>query len=250
MFCVYAKSMEGIRAQIFNRRTGLIVLITGAHVLALAGLLSLRPTPPLYQGPPVLEIELATLPPEPIAPLPEPEPEPELEPAPIVTQTATVSAPAPTPPTAEPVAPARETPTVLTQLGEAGPDDPSAVVAPADTPLTPGQIQHVLKQADCQKLTRQRDPNCATKDPFEVALASAARQSQAPEDAPDSPFATISDYDRLSYQVGGSTFQSQGMSSDLFVDPLAKGAYDARRIRNGQEPLWSDEMKDGFRKRD
>lgn len=244
--------MAGFKAQIFNRRIGFIALITGAHVVALWGLLSLRPVPPLYQAPPALEIELATLPPEPIAPPPEPEPTPVREPAPVSTPT-----PEPAPPSAPEAAPATSepsTPNVLTQLGEAAPNDLSAVAAPpvalADAPLTMGQIQHVLKQAECQKLTRQRDPDCAPEDPFEIALASAARQAQPPEGAPDSPFATISDYDRLSYQTGASTFGSLGMSGDLFVDPMPDGAYTAQRIRNGREPIWSNEMKDSFRKRE
>ena len=37
---------------------------------------------------------------------------------------------------------------------------------------------------------------------------------------------------------------------DLFNAPMGEGAYNARRIRNGQGQLWSKEMRDGFRKLD
>ena len=56
--------------------------------------------------------------------------------------------------------------------------------------------------------------------------------------------------------VGDKIFEAEAAKrflwpdADLFADPLPPGAYNARRIRNGQEPLWSQDMRDGFRKKD
>ena len=45
-------------------------------------------------------------------------------------------------------------------------------------------------------------------------------------------------------------FMFPGMDAALFTEGMAPGAYNAQRIRNGQDPLWDQEMIDGFRKAD
>lgn len=248
--------------QIAQARIAWIVTgVTAAHLGLTALLLTATIQPKLFPDTEILEIELAELPPLPEPLIEEvdlqrsstsPEPEPETPRLPDPVPTAPID-PEPVPdPQPEPVVDLD----VLTQLEptEDSPIERSSAPSNAlgsidgenDT-ITPAQMASILKQVECQKLNHKRDPDCGPKDPFEVAIASVARQSKPPPGAPDSPFAPVSDRARLGYQTDASTFQSLQMSADLFMAPLAGGAYDAQRIRNGQEPLWSQEVQDGFR---
>ena len=217
--------------QIAQARIAWIVTgVTAAHLGLTALLLTATIQPKLFPDTEILEIELAELP-----PLPEP-----------LIEEVDLQSPSTSP------APEPETPRLPDPV-PSDPLDPDPVLDPPPEPgadldvITPAQMSSSLKQVECLNLNHKRDPDCGPKDPFEVAIASVARQSNPPPGAPGSPFAPVSDHARLGYQTDASTFQSLQMSADLFMAPLAGGAYDAQRIRNGQEPLWSQEVQDGFR---
>lgn len=214
--------------------------------------------------PDVLVIELADLapeieePPEPVEPLVEPKPTVDTVPPPAVQlQIEPRSAPPQGPaPEAEPQPAESQTPTILTQLdtAPAGPAPAPNSAAAIDTPsgetagdaVTPAQIASALGQMNCLKLKRHEEGSCPPPDPFAVAIASAER------DIP--PERIFGDPRYISKTVSDKVFEEEAANrflwpdEDLFTDPMAPGAYNARRIRNGQEPLWSQEMRDGFSK--
>lgn len=214
--------------------------------------------------PDILVIELAELPPETeataelVVPLAEPAPTVSAEAPPSLPEPIEASsAAAPDPATAnEPQRAEPQTPTVLTQLDAAsvGPaPDPSSAAA-GETPsgetsghaVTPAQIASALEQMHCLKLKRHEEGACPPPDPFAVAMAAAER------DIP--PERLFGDPRYIAKTVSDKIFEAEAANrflwpdEDLFSDPLAPGAYNARRIRNGQEPLWSQDMRDGFRK--
>jgi len=136
-----------------------------------------------------------------------------------------------------------ETESVQTDPVETSAGEPSEMI-------TSDQIAAVLQGLSCQSLTRKPQQDCPETDPFTAADAIAIREGSARGPAP------------LSFQFQQNTteqfFANQkkarhmfpGMDADMFADPQPSGAYTADRIRNGQEPLWSEELKRGFRKRE
>lgn len=240
------------------------MIVTAAHVTLAAVLLSQRLTPMSAFDPTILEIELAELapeietPPEPPAPLPHPKPvlsEETPPPAPpppeFPTPPPTDSAPAPKPQPAEP-----QTQTVLTQLDDApsgfatAPNAGAAVETSSDAPsgetVSQAQVASALKQMHCLKLKRHEEGACPPPDPFAVATANAERAIPEERLFGDPRYVEKSVSDKIFEKEAANRFHWP--DEDLFNDPMARGAYNARRIRNGQEPLWSKEMRDGFRK--
>lgn len=228
------------------RSAAIVIGVTIAHAGAISLTVSYVFKAPSVFEPVALEIELAEL------ELPAIELEPAVEPERV--------APAETGVNEAPQA-AQERPPMeaLTQLETAATAElrapelssqkpPSNTVSDKANTASLAQIASILEQANCGKLKRRDETDCDPPDPFAVAASNAARQGEPLEQAPDSPFAEVGRQDRLAFQVGAETFKKFGMTGDLFVDPMAPGAYNARRIRNGQEPLWSQEMRDGFRK--
>lgn len=236
----------------------IIAAVTAVHVIVLGTALSVALETPLPREVEYLEIEIAELAP------PEPEIEPQIEPdtelEPMIEPPAPLpeAAPASQPITQPQASPTTSTPSVLTQLEPSASSEgisPAMPAAPTNSTTssdvaTPDQIANVLRQARCQKLQNRRDDDCDRQDPFAIAQANTERNGTPQDQAPDSPFVVLSRQERLTYQVQGSTFEKLGMTGDLFVDPLVPGAHTARRIRNGQEPLWNKDMRDGFSKSD
>lgn len=228
------------------RSVAIVVGVTIAHAGAISLTVSHVFKAPSIFEPVALEIELAELEPPPT------ELEPAVEPEHVAPAEPGVNE---TPPAIQERPPVE----VLTQLetaatAELRAPEPSSQKLPSNTvsdkanTVSLAQIASILKQANCVKLKRRDETDCEPPDPFAVAQANAARQGAPLEQAPDSPFAVVSRQDRLAHQVGAETFKTLGMTGDLLVDPMAPGADTAQRIRNGKEPLWSKEMRDGFRK--
>lgn len=252
----------------YQRRAAIIIAVAFAHLVTLAAMLSHQFLPAEPAPRDALVIELADL-------LPEPDlPDRSVESAPP-PQTKVVSAPPsdPVPPTAfvettppsqtlaETVPPApseaepqSEPPSVLTQLdrsdlGLAQPDSTrnTADAGAAET-VTPAQIANVLKQATCLKLKQNHEETCPKANPFIAAAGVAERAIPAERIFGDPRYVAKTVDDIVAEQEWAKLFHTP--DSDLFADPEPPGAYNARRIRNGQEPLWSDEMRKGFRKPD
>lgn len=220
-------------------------------------------------APPIsFSIEIAELTPLPEALMPEPEPEPDPPPSPPDARLpAAVSTPPNPAPASAPVAapsepPASEEPPtadtpqhadVLTHDEmPAGSETNSAAPAPstdADTnAVTPDQIAGELRRIECQKLTHRVDESCPYADEFAAWAANTGRASVERNTEWDRSFRSKSTIDKFyEREVRG---RLHWPDEDLFADPLQPGANDAARIRRGQEPLWSKEMRDGFRKSD
>lgn len=155
------------------------------------------------------------------------------------------------------VGPAPSSKTVLTQLES----DTSPIAAPqtsdpahsddAAPTVDPSALAAVLQRAECQRLSFKAKEDCPKADPFAAAEASMGQQASAPASAqlagdygPKSMLeGFFSQRDRVPYLM-------PGMDGDLFTPGMAPGAYDAQRIRNGQAPLWSKELRDGFGTKD
>lgn len=246
------------------RSVSILMIVTVAHGALAAILLSQKLQPMTSYDPDVLDIELAELAPEievsPVLPVPRPAPEPAV-PAEVPPPAAKLAdpLPAPTPdpaPTPETQPVEDQSPTVLTQL-EAAPSGTvtaSNSTATVETPpggtsegiVTAAQVATALERMHCLKLKRHEEGACAPTDPFEAALANAERAIPEERLFGDPRYVAKSVSDKIFEREAANRFHWP--DEDLFADPMAPGAYNARRIRNGQEPLWSQEMRDGFRK--
>ena len=240
------------------------MIVTGAHVVLGAILLSQRLTPMAFFEPNILEIELAELAPE-VEEIPEPT-TPVTDPTPVVSNEIsppatplpepissppTDPAPAPAPPVVE-----SQTQTVLTQLDDAPSglaSAPTSNTATETSPnntsgdvVTPAQVASALQQMHCVKLKRHEEGACPPPDPFAAAIANAERAIPQERLFGDPRYVAKSVSDKLFEREAAERFHWP--DEDLFADPMGEGAYNARRIRNGREPLWSQEMRDGFRK--
>ena len=248
------------------RSVSIATIVTAAHVVLAAILLSQKLEPMALPTPEVLDIELAELEPEievpaePTLPLPDQNP--------VIAE----EIPAPAPPPAEPSPPPPSdqvpspepgpvetlTQTVLTQLDEAPsglatPAGGSAAAAPrtdetSGDAVTPAQVASALEKMHCLKLKRHEEGACQPTDPFTAAMANAERAIPEERLFGDPRYVAKSVSDKLFEREAAERFHWP--DADLFADPMGEGAYNARRIRNGQEPLWSQEMRDGFRKSD
>lgn len=235
-----------------QRRFWVIGAVTVVHAVLLVWALTLPMTPSNWTPPNAIEIEFAE------ARLPDPPPTPEPPPEPLPDP---VVAPAPRSVEQEQTAPSSQTPlttpSVLTQNAPTDEGSVAITAATAQDAADPSEVidrqtvATVLQSVACQKLTMTRDETCPKLDPFDVADAARARA-----EAPPSGAALIGDYGPKSMlesfmnQKDRAPFIMPGMSADLFTEGMAPGAYDAQRIRSGREPVWSQEMKDGFTRDD
>ncbi|MEL7540289.1 MAG: hypothetical protein AAGJ51_05255, partial [Pseudomonadota bacterium] len=114
-----------------------------------------------------------------------------------------------------------------------------------------GDVSAVLQSLSCQRLSSHRDEACPQLDPFDVAAASDARQTAAPE-APllRGKYGPKNALERFASQKDRAPYIMPGMSADLFSEGMSPGAYNAQRIREGRSPLWDKEMERGFRRED
>ncbi|MFN3212709.1 MAG: hypothetical protein ACE37M_06385 [Henriciella sp.] len=239
-------------------RAAIVMIATGAHIAIATVFLGHEFRADILFEPDILEIELAELDPEEMETpdLIDSEPEPEPDPAPPPA-TAPPPETEPEPPPPKPAQTPAAAPSVLTQLetaptGEVVASMDSVAVGSANQDaadaVSAGQVAAVLEKMHCLKLKRHEEGACPPADPFEVAIAAAERDIP-----PESLFA---DPRYISLSVSDKRFEREAANrfhwpdKDLFVDPLPPGTNDARRIRNGQEPLWSQDMRDGFRKSD
>ncbi|MEL6857205.1 MAG: hypothetical protein AAFO74_02390 [Pseudomonadota bacterium] len=253
----------------------IVFVVTGLHAAALAYLLAHVSEYQKLPAPFAVEIELAELEPTP-KPKPKPEPAPEPErrssdtesaPRPIVIDAPTadvdvtsLATPAPTDPLPPPRPPdpdpgpqalsETEPPDVLTQLERdilLGVQTSGGQQANGgEREVSAAQIANALQQAECLNLKRRDQGVCPPDDPFEIALAIQERGIPPERLAPDPRHLSLSVSDKIFQREAANRFHWP--DADMFEDPMAPGAYNARRIRNGQEPLWSQEMRDGFRK--
>lgn len=234
-------------------RVGGVALI---HAILLGWALTAQLTVQRTAPPESIEIEFAEIE---IVPEPEPMPEPEPEPTPEP----------PPPPKPEPAVPTltlapdlepdvtpnpSDTPEILTQnvpaeLPTASAPanvDPSPGETDKSSAVTDAEIASVLQQLHCQKLTHRKDEACPDADPFTASASVAARATVERNTEWDYSYRAQTATDKIYEQeVRG---RLHWPDRDLFADPMPPGAYDAERIRRGQEPLWSQEMRDGFRK--
>lgn len=227
---------------------------------------------------PAISIELVELPPTPDpAPEPEPEqkvdPEPEPIPEPRTEPTAErIDATSPPPPAERSIG--LESPLETLQSSDAPAPDLSALsplsisqpqgepilapdadftatlppTNPGEESATPAQIAGALRQLECQKLTHRKHDSCATTDPFTAWASNAARKTVERNTDWDRSFRSKSVIDNFYEREVRDRLHWP--DEDLFTDPMPPGAYNAERIRRGQKPLWSKEMRDGFRKAD
>ena len=233
----------------------IVVTVTATHVALAAILLSFSVPAPLIADQDVLEITIADFEPPPPEPEPEPEPDPEPPRVAETPQASVQSEPAPPPSPAQP-SPELD---VLVQRDPADSADIASAQSPtsdtpSDTPagdgrVTPGQVANILAHANCLKLKRHEEGACPPVDPFDAAIAAAERDIP-----PEQLYRSDPRY--VAQTVDDKMFEAEAAKrfhwhdEDLFTDPLAPGTYNARRIRNGQEPLWSQEIRDGFTKDD
>lgn len=254
-----------------HRKMAIVIAVTGLHAFAAAFILSHVTEFELSPSTTAIEIELADLAP-PSPPAVETPPKPEIrneepvmrprqttpspaeassavtepEPSPSLSGQATQNAETPGPASAPPSPP--NTQEVLTQLEQDiwGAQTPSGGTTPGSGGVSSAQIAAALQQAECLNLKRRTDETCPPEDPFEIALA--LEESAVPPErlAPDPRYVSLSVSDKIFQREAANRFHWP--DADMFTDPLAAGVYNARRIRNGQEPLWSQDMRDGFRK--
>lgn len=107
-------------------------------------------------------------------------------------------------------------------------------------------VRHAMQFADCLSLTR-RDKDCDTLDPFEkeaIKLAAAG----VGEFEISLKVAIRQNYlEGFFNQQDKDPYLTESMSADLFTDNMPDGAYNAQRIRDGREPLWSRDLEREFR---
>ncbi len=258
-------------------RTGSVAAI---HFALLAWVLTSKLVIQNNAPTPAISIELVELPPAPDpAPEPEQKVEPELDPEPATipkprakptaarAQTASPSSPAdpsngsefpleilrsseePSPESPAPLSPALSIPQAQvepTPTPEAIFTAPLPPTNPGEESATPAQIAGALRQLECQKLTHRKHESCATTDPFTAWASNAARKTVERNTDWDRSFRSKSVIDNFYEREVRDRLHWP--DEDLFADPMPPGAYNADRIRRGQEPLWSKEMRDGFRK--
>lgn len=245
-----------------------IAVIAAIHLAILSWIMASKFVIQSTAPPISFSIEIAEVTPLPEALMPEPEPEPDLlpvppdAPSPAAVSTSPTSTPEPAPVAAPSEPPASEEPQttdppqhpdVLTHdETPSGSETNSAAPAPSTDAgtdaVTPDQIAGVLKQIECQKLTHRIDESCPYADEFAAWTANTERATVERNTEWDRSFRSKSTIDKFyEREVRG---RLHWPDEDLFADPLPPGANDAARIRRGQEPLWSKEMRDGFRKSD
>ncbi|MEM7493911.1 MAG: hypothetical protein AAF296_11040 [Pseudomonadota bacterium] len=124
----------------------------------------------------------------------------------------------------------------------------SAAQAPSETQ----RVSEILRRLDCASLTRGRDKDCPEVDPFTQAETDVLRSEQnttgilAITDA--SAFGPQSGIEKWAAKNDGFKPTSLfGEDNSIFIDPMAEGAYNAGRIRNGDNPIWDRDIEKELR---
>ena len=127
---------------------------------------------------------------------------------------------------------------------------PQQVIGQGDvaTPAQTERVSEVLTRLDCAILTRGRDKDCPEVDPFIQAETDLLRSEQnttgilAITDA--SAFGPQTNIEKWAAKNDGFTPTSLfGEDNSIFIDPMAEGAYNAQRIRNGDNPIWDRDIE-------
>ncbi|MEM1147932.1 MAG: hypothetical protein AAGA72_11880 [Pseudomonadota bacterium] len=248
--------MTGWSKSNWVRRAMVVAGVSSLHLAAIAALATHQFANPIDLELSTVDVVFADIatPLEPPSPPPEPkrepqpQPEPELEPEretePLATPEPRSNMDAPLPEILtqsdpEPAAPGAAAPSAA-EAGHAATEHPIL-------PATAADLAAVLKQTECLKLQRRDVDDCPPTDPFVAAAARAARALPEVFDRAD-PRPAISNVDEQFFNRAADA-RLHWPDADLFSGPMAPGAYNAQRIRQGLEPLWSDEMKEGFRKK-
>ncbi|MEM7329021.1 MAG: hypothetical protein AAF437_09795 [Pseudomonadota bacterium] len=224
---------------------GLIVLV---HLIVIVGVMSIRWEVPRPDQTDLIEIVFATEEaPDPVEEIAEADA--GLERRNIRAEVASLEAATP------------EAPRIASDLAQRGAeirpqtltaDDPRSNAAAAEMAvIPPDRLAAVLQQLDCQRFSSEREDRCETGDPFAVAAASMARQTAAPQ-APIlmGDFGPKTLLEGFMSQKDRDPYLMPGMSADLFTEGMAKGSYNAQRIRNGKAPIWDDEIERALRRTD
>ncbi|MEL7040900.1 MAG: hypothetical protein AAGL90_05210 [Pseudomonadota bacterium] len=246
--------MTGWSKSNWGRRAMVVAGVSSFHLAAIAALAAhqfAKPSDLELSTVEVLFADIAAPPGPPSAPhepVPEPEPAPKPKPQ---RETESVVVPEPRSNADAPL------PEILTQRdpepaapGAAGPSAAEAGHDGTEHPISPAtgaDLAAVVKHAECLKLQRRDVDDCPPTDPFIAAAARAARALPEVFDRAD-PRPAISNVDEQFFNRAAEA-RLHWPDDDLFSGPMAPGAYNAQRIRQGLEPLWSEEMKEGFRKK-
>lgn len=239
-------------------KSGIVAGVTLAHAVVLAIVATIPLSSIKTESVAVLNVEFVEAP---AAPTPEISP---IDPPPAKTDPQSQAPPQITAP--EPVQPAPDVERpdsnadgldILTSL-EPGMDDqpmPSASTGAsngtsASKTIDERQIAQALRLFSCQRLTGARDEDCPKPDPFAVAEALDARQQAALDPQQIPAFNQENAAEQFFSRQKQARHMFPGMDTDLFGDTLPSGANTASRIREGREPLWSEDMKRGFTRSD
>ena len=222
-------------------RVYVVAAIAAVHILVLGavGLMRFERVLPIEAAQVPLVIEIAEI------ILPEPEPEPEPEP---------VSRPAPDV-QAQPTLPTITSPDVSDLQERDVSQDIAPYIAPLPAPIarqgpdeaaTDAQAAYALRSFRCGQLGREKSDECDDMPP--------SPSEPLPDDSGGARFVQL---DTFPFEKNTmETFFSQdeqepylmpGMSGEMFADPMAKGAYNADRIRNGQSPIFDRQLERDLR---
>lgn len=119
-------------------------------------------------------------------------------------------------------------------------------VRPGSNPSDLDSLAEALGLSFCNRLARDQSDTCPPPDPFSVAEARAEREAYARNPMEITYEAPQGRVERFFALQKHNRHMFPGMNAHMFGDPMPPGAYDAQRIRNGQDPLWSDEKRRSF----
>lgn len=249
--------MTAFAGDTLKAKSGIVTGVTLAHVVVLAFVATMPLSSIKTEKVAVLNVELAE---RPAAPAPEiASIDPPAKTGPHAQAPPKITAPEPVQPATDVEHPDSNADglDILTSL-EPGMDDqrvPSASTgsntgtSDSET-IDERQIAQALRLFSCQRLTRARDEDCSKPDPFAVAEALDARQQAALDPQQIPVFNRENAAEQFFSRQKQARHMFPGMDADMFGDTLPSGAYTASRIREGREPLWSEDMKRGFTKSD
>lgn len=234
-----------------NRTIGIVALVAGLHAVALNWALSFKIAPSVTSIPESLVIEFAETAPPPEARRDEQHPpDPIPEPRPALSPPNTDIAPAPervsdTPEPSNQAPLLESSPSVLTQDAPGDDASPASAETGAGDTVSEAQIATVLNLLDCQKLRDHHRDDCSGADHMTAAAAAAERDTVAPRPWGATTYINKTVMEQVLDREAEARLNWP--DADLFAEPMPAGAYNAQRIRDAREPLWSKEMRDGFR---
>ncbi|MEO1642531.1 MAG: hypothetical protein AAFR74_04290, partial [Pseudomonadota bacterium] len=147
--------------------------------------------------------------------------------------------------------PTAQTDSPLTSLIEAQ-DATETIISPPSAPeqseLRQAQAIEALKRLDCNRMAKERPLDCPQEDPFVKREIEQARQQSEITLSNLNSFGPSNAFE--AWQANNSGFQPTsifGEDNSIFIDPMAAGAYNAQRIRNGENPIWDRDIERDLR---